>query len=143
MIKCSRVTSLGSLSRILRDPCVLPLYTSITVPLKIISNTKRLVKGSKMVRAWFMDDSNEDQRLPHQQTPNKEVSLDTLRKLGVLYWKVKSAHLASHKIALSTPEPYNPYYETYLISFEFFQICFLFVCLFYLFVCFSLKVYLR
>lgn len=35
-----------------------------------------------------MDDSNEDQRLPHQQDPPQEVSLDYLKQLGVLYWKV-------------------------------------------------------
>ncbi|XVE81672.1 hypothetical protein DITRI_Ditri15bG0084000 [Diplodiscus trichospermus] len=38
------------------------------------------------IEAWFMDDSKEDQRLPHQRYPNEPVSLDHLAELGVLYW---------------------------------------------------------
>lgn len=41
-----------------------------------------------MVKAWFMDSSEEDQRLPHELDPPKPVSLDDLRNCGVLYWKV-------------------------------------------------------
>ncbi|KAK3743343.1 hypothetical protein QZH41_013915 [Actinostola sp. cb2023] len=41
-----------------------------------------------MVRAWFMDDSSEDQRCLHKLIPNQEVSLDILAKLGVLYYKL-------------------------------------------------------
>lgn len=41
-----------------------------------------------MVKAWFMDSSEEDQRLPHQLDPPKPVSLDDLKNCGVLYWKV-------------------------------------------------------
>ena len=33
-----------------------------------------------------MDDSNEDQRLPHQCDPPVPVSLDELKRLGVLYF---------------------------------------------------------
>lgn len=45
--------------------------------------------GAKMVRAWFMDSSEEDQRLEHQQSPPKSISLDDLFKTaGILYWKV-------------------------------------------------------
>ncbi|VVB07190.1 unnamed protein product [Arabis nemorensis] len=40
------------------------------------------------MQAWFMDDSNEDQRLPHHRNPNEPVSLDYLSELGVLYWKL-------------------------------------------------------
>ncbi|XP_020871621.1 1,2-dihydroxy-3-keto-5-methylthiopentene dioxygenase 4 isoform X3 [Arabidopsis lyrata subsp. lyrata] len=40
------------------------------------------------VEAWFMDDSNEDQRLPHHLNPKELVSLDYLAELGVLYWKL-------------------------------------------------------
>lgn len=39
-----------------------------------------------MVRAWFMDDSDQDQRLPHHQDPPKYVTLDYLMNLGVEYW---------------------------------------------------------
>ena len=42
-----------------------------------------------MVKAWFMDSSEEDQRLPHQLDPPEPVSLEDLRNCGVLYWKVK------------------------------------------------------
>lgn len=39
-----------------------------------------------MVRAWYMDDSDEDQRLSHQRDPAEFVTLDELKKLGVEYW---------------------------------------------------------
>ena len=41
-----------------------------------------------MVRAWFMDDSAEDQRKPHMTDPPQFVSLEDLKKLGVLYFEV-------------------------------------------------------
>lgn len=41
-----------------------------------------------MVRAWYMDDSNEDQRLPHQTQPIQTVSFEQLQKIGVYYWNV-------------------------------------------------------
>eukprot|EP00199_Chlamydomonas_sp_CCMP681_P006354 CAMPEP_0119102258 /NCGR_PEP_ID=MMETSP1180-20130426/1062_1 /TAXON_ID=3052 ORGANISM="Chlamydomonas cf sp, Strain CCMP681" /NCGR_SAMPLE_ID=MMETSP1180 /ASSEMBLY_ACC=CAM_ASM_000741 /LENGTH=204 /DNA_ID=CAMNT_0007086507 /DNA_START=63 /DNA_END=677 /DNA_ORIENTATION=- len=40
------------------------------------------------IEAWFMDDSNLDQRAPHRQTPNKPVIAQKLAELGVLYWKL-------------------------------------------------------
>lgn len=39
-----------------------------------------------MVRVWYMDDSDADQRLEHQLDPPEFVSLDKLKQLGVLYW---------------------------------------------------------
>ena len=42
-----------------------------------------------MVRAWFMDSSDEDQRKPHQCDPPQPVSLDELKSAtGVLHWQV-------------------------------------------------------
>ncbi|XP_065184468.1 acireductone dioxygenase-like [Sycon ciliatum] len=42
-----------------------------------------------MVRAWYMDSSADDQRLPHQCEPPKPVALDELRDLtGVLHWQI-------------------------------------------------------
>lgn len=41
---------------------------------------------SQTLEAWYMDDSNEDQRAAHRQTPNKPCTLEELRKLGVLAW---------------------------------------------------------
>ncbi|XP_010556874.1 PREDICTED: 1,2-dihydroxy-3-keto-5-methylthiopentene dioxygenase 4 [Tarenaya hassleriana] len=40
------------------------------------------------LEAWFMDDSNEDQRLPHHRNPKEFVPLDHLAELGVMYWKL-------------------------------------------------------
>ncbi|KAK4750106.1 hypothetical protein SAY87_027555 [Trapa incisa] len=40
------------------------------------------------IEAWFMEDSREDQRLPHHRSPKESVSLDHLAELGVLYWQL-------------------------------------------------------
>ncbi|KAF8067404.1 ADI1 [Scenedesmus sp. PABB004] len=40
------------------------------------------------LEAWYMDDSDADQRLPHRQEPNQPCSLAALRELGVLSWKL-------------------------------------------------------
>ena len=41
-----------------------------------------------MVRAWYMDASGADQRLPHWAAECEDVSLEELSKLGVEYWTV-------------------------------------------------------
>uniref|UniRef100_A0A8C3D143 Acireductone dioxygenase n=1 Tax=Cairina moschata TaxID=8855 RepID=A0A8C3D143_CAIMO len=41
-----------------------------------------------MVEAWYMDESQEDQRAPHRLQPNRAVSLEQLRLLGVTYRKL-------------------------------------------------------
>ncbi|XP_001381344.1 acireductone dioxygenase [Monodelphis domestica] len=41
-----------------------------------------------MVEAWYMDDSEEDQRRPHRLEPERPVSLAHLQQLGVFYWKL-------------------------------------------------------
>lgn len=38
------------------------------------------------ITAWYMDDKEGDQRLPHKREGDSEVSLETLAKLGVLHW---------------------------------------------------------
>ena len=39
--------------------------------------------------AWYMDEKDEvDQREPHRLVPNEPVSGETLRALGVVYWKL-------------------------------------------------------
>lgn len=49
-----------------------------------------------MVAAWFMDDSEADQRLEHQRIPPQAVELDQLKKLtGVLYWKIDADRVDS------------------------------------------------
>lgn len=43
-----------------------------------------------MVRAWYMDDSPDDQRLDHHLDPPQFVTLEDLAKTtGVTYWKVR------------------------------------------------------
>lgn len=42
-----------------------------------------------MVSAWYMDESDTDQRLDHQRDPPQPVDLEQLQKLtGVLYWHI-------------------------------------------------------
>ena len=42
-----------------------------------------------MVSAWYMDDSDEDQRLEHHKNPAQPVDMKDLFALsGVLHWKV-------------------------------------------------------
>ncbi|CAN1279912.1 Acireductone dioxygenase 2 [Linum perenne] len=41
-----------------------------------------------VIQAWYMDDSDEDQRLPHHKNPPEYVSLDKLAELGVLSWRL-------------------------------------------------------
>lgn len=41
-----------------------------------------------MVQAWYMDDSNEDQRKPHQLQTNQPVSERELQQLGVQSYKL-------------------------------------------------------
>ncbi len=43
-----------------------------------------------MVNAWYMDDKDGDQRLPHKKLPNEDVSLIQLEKLGILAWQVNN-----------------------------------------------------
>ncbi|RAL38415.1 hypothetical protein DM860_002393 [Cuscuta australis] len=42
----------------------------------------------EVIQAWYMDDSNEDQRLPHHREPKQFVSFDKLDELGVLSWRL-------------------------------------------------------
>ena len=44
--------------------------------------------AKRMVQAWFMDSSDEDQRLPHQLEPPQPVSLEQLADIGVLYFNI-------------------------------------------------------
>ncbi|KAK6254893.1 hypothetical protein SCA6_016198 [Theobroma cacao] len=42
----------------------------------------------EVIQAWYMDDSDADQRLPHHREPKEFVSLDQLAVLGVLSWRL-------------------------------------------------------
>ncbi|XP_068136447.1 acireductone dioxygenase [Hyperolius riggenbachi] len=41
-----------------------------------------------MVQAWYMDDSDEDQRKPHRLQPDQPVSAEQLQELGVRSFKL-------------------------------------------------------
>nr|A9SS00.1 RecName: Full=Acireductone dioxygenase 2; AltName: Full=Acireductone dioxygenase (Fe(2+)-requiring) 2; Short=ARD' 2; Short=Fe-ARD 2; AltName: Full=Acireductone dioxygenase (Ni(2+)-requiring) 2; Short=ARD 2; Short=Ni-ARD 2 [Physcomitrium patens] len=38
------------------------------------------------LEAWYMNDSEEDQRLPHHRNPPEYVTLEKLAALGVIHW---------------------------------------------------------
>ncbi|KAJ8398218.1 hypothetical protein AAFF_G00430620 [Aldrovandia affinis] len=42
------------------------------------------------MEAWYIDESDADQRLPHKCDPNKPVSLEELKHLGILYWMLNA-----------------------------------------------------
>ena len=67
-------------------------------PISVVRSYAKLVryrKQVKMVKAWFMDSSDEDQRLAHQLDPPQPVSLEDLENCGVLYWKVSRSDHAN------------------------------------------------
>ncbi|XP_039710953.1 acireductone dioxygenase [Pteropus medius] len=41
-----------------------------------------------MVQAWYWDGAAGDPRRPHRAQPSRPVSLEQLRRLGILYWKL-------------------------------------------------------
>lgn len=49
-----------------------------------------------MVRAWFMDESADDQRLPHRLSGSVNISLDYLERLGVKYWYFEPADYSNN-----------------------------------------------
>lgn len=46
-------------------------------------------KAKIMVSAWYMDDSDADQRLHHKKEPCEFVSLEQLKTMGVDYWYIE------------------------------------------------------
>ncbi|RLN39112.1 heat stress transcription factor A-2d-like [Panicum miliaceum] len=44
----------------------------------------------EVIQAWYMDDSEEDQRLPHRREPKEFISLDKLSELGILSWRLNA-----------------------------------------------------
>ncbi|XP_038052093.1 1,2-dihydroxy-3-keto-5-methylthiopentene dioxygenase-like [Patiria miniata] len=64
-----------------------------------------------MVRAWHMDDSNVDQREPHQLDPPQFVDFDYLKTLGVLYWKVDADNLEGEGLLAKVRKERNYNYE--------------------------------
>ncbi|KAK4311668.1 hypothetical protein Pmani_016864 [Petrolisthes manimaculis] len=61
-----------------------------------------------MVRAWYMNDTNEDQRLEHQLSPPKFLSLDDLfTTAGILYWKLDPKNYDSKLEEIKKERGYN------------------------------------
>lgn len=44
----------------------------------------------EVLDAWYMDNSDEDQRLPHHREPKEFVSLERLSELGVVSWRLNA-----------------------------------------------------
>ncbi|KAL3649014.1 Acireductone dioxygenase 3 [Castilleja foliolosa] len=42
----------------------------------------------EVIKAWYMDNSDEDQRLPHHRDPKEFVSFEKLDEIGVLSWRL-------------------------------------------------------
>ncbi|KAL9842077.1 putative acireductone dioxygenase (Fe(2+)-requiring) [Arabidopsis thaliana] len=42
----------------------------------------------EVIQAWYLDNKEEDQKLPHHKDPKEFVSLDKLAELGVLCWRL-------------------------------------------------------
>ena len=71
----------GELSKSFPNESRIAAFNSCILPLLFLLQIA-------MVSAWFMDSSDEDQRLSHQLDPPQPVSLEDLANCGVLYWKV-------------------------------------------------------
>ena len=57
------------------------LYFSTSLKVDLILDLIQMA-----IEAWYMDDSEEDQRLPHKTNPVQPVSTEILDELGVLTW---------------------------------------------------------
>ncbi|KTF95070.1 hypothetical protein cypCar_00014309 [Cyprinus carpio] len=42
------------------------------------------------LEAWYMDESREDQKLPHRLEPNQRVTPRQLEQIGVYHWKLNA-----------------------------------------------------
>uniref|UniRef100_J3N2Q4 Acireductone dioxygenase n=1 Tax=Oryza brachyantha TaxID=4533 RepID=J3N2Q4_ORYBR len=43
---------------------------------------------TEVIEAWYMDDSEEDQRLPHHREPKEFIPIEKLTELGVISWRL-------------------------------------------------------
>ncbi|XP_041361756.1 1,2-dihydroxy-3-keto-5-methylthiopentene dioxygenase-like [Gigantopelta aegis] len=61
-----------------------------------------------MVRAWILNETAEDQRLPHMTDPPQFVTLEDLKaKVGVLYWKLSGEPDDSQLAKIRAERGYN------------------------------------
>lgn len=56
------------------------------------------------MRAWYMCEPMEDQRLPHEQAPPAPCSLESLATIGVLYWHLDASLCVTRDTRASTFE---------------------------------------
>ncbi|KAF9607047.1 hypothetical protein IFM89_030820 [Coptis chinensis] len=54
-------------------------------------------ENKMVIEAWHMEESNEDQRLPHHRNPKEFVSMNKLADLGVLYWHLNPKNYDNDK----------------------------------------------
>ncbi|KAG8088327.1 hypothetical protein GUJ93_ZPchr0010g7551 [Zizania palustris] len=43
---------------------------------------------TEVLEAWYMDDTKEDQRLPHYREPKEFIPIDKLTELGMISWRL-------------------------------------------------------
>ncbi|XP_077990352.1 acireductone dioxygenase-like [Glandiceps talaboti] len=62
-----------------------------------------------MVRAWYMDDCEDDQRKEHMTDPPQFLDLEYLKEQGVLYWKLDVDNLEEEGLLgkIKTERGYN------------------------------------
>ncbi|XP_024369907.1 uncharacterized protein [Physcomitrium patens] len=60
--------------------------TSMRTPSAATPQTKESENPTVPIKAWYYNDNDDLPSKPHQYSPNREVSIDHLQKLGVLTW---------------------------------------------------------
>ncbi|KAH6808928.1 RmlC-like cupins superfamily protein, partial [Perilla frutescens var. frutescens] len=79
----SWINSLG-IQRVKESPVNAHAGNDVTKNIEV----KTVDPREEVIQAWYMDDSDEDQRLPHHRNPKEFVSFEKLDELGVLSWKL-------------------------------------------------------
>ncbi|KAG0549459.1 hypothetical protein BDA96_01G257700 [Sorghum bicolor] len=68
-----------------------PVWTAFNRPQEDHPARQEYVKNDgkqEVIEAWYMDDSEEDQRLPHHRDPKEFIPLDKLSELGIISWRL-------------------------------------------------------
>jgi 1,2-dihydroxy-3-keto-5-methylthiopentene dioxygenase len=68
-----------------------------------------------MVRAWYMDAVEGEQRKPHVTDPPEFVDIDTLRRFGVHYWKIDTDNFAQNETLSEVRRTCNYDYEDQVV----------------------------
>jgi 1,2-dihydroxy-3-keto-5-methylthiopentene dioxygenase len=59
------------------------------------------------IEAWYMDESDADQREPHKRSPNVPVTLEALAELGVLHWTLSGEETDPELLAICKERGYS------------------------------------